>query len=174
MSYLDIPPLRKYTERALSEIFNMIQQAVNNINVQNFRNKVPGDRILTDASTAIKKLAWTEWQIPLLLPASAFSTASTTGDNVGGLFAWDPAKMPGGTWYLEATIASGNAAATATLSLMGGANEIGLVSTTGTTQTRLRSNSLVMPGAGDLNLKLKTNNATYPAWVSSARLIFVP
>jgi len=174
MSWLDIPPIKKLSEKVFNEVCQMIQQAVNNINKQNFRNLINGDDILKETSLSMKKLKQKRFDIPLLTLAAAASTTSTTGANMGGLWRYDPANYSGGTWYLAGTIAIQNNAATATLEIHG-ASALGSIATISTSEVWVISTALTMPtGATDLVLKLKTSNATYAAYVYNAFLIYVP
>jgi hypothetical protein len=123
------------------------------------------------------KLTWREVPIPLVLPASPYETVNTTGVNVGAYFRWNPTNFPtntGGLWYLEATIYSENAAATATCTITGSA-DFGTAATAEITPQRIRSSALTMPTAAqNIWVKLKTSDGTYKAYLSGARLIYVP
>ena len=178
------PPRKEYSARVLFELFELVKQCFNNLDPNNFPKGISGSIILSDtlSSTAIPnhdmaltKLRWLEWPIDLLLLATPYSTTSTTPVNLGGYFAWNPANFGGaGKWYLEASIASANAAATATCTLTGSV-DYGNVTTTSTSLTRVRSAALTMPAqAENLWVTLKTDNATYAASLAAARLIFVP
>ncbi len=179
MSYLQIVLVKRQKDGSISveslneELLN-IQHAVNNISAQNFPNRVNGDDILNTDSLSMGRLKQNRFDIPLLLPASAFSTTSTTGINVGGLWRFNPTDYYGGTWYLAGTIATANVAATATLELWG-ASALGSISTVSTSGVWVKSSVLTMPVTEtDLLLKLKTSNASYSAYVYNAYLLYVP
>lgn len=185
MGYFDPGPQRpEYTARALYEMFLRLQQAINYMDTNNFKNKISGS-IITDGTLSpeatgdffmpMRKLQWREYSIPLILLAQPFTTTSTTEVNLGGYFAWDSSKFPGGDWYLEATLSSADASATATCGIRG-SQSFGTIITTNTSLTRVRSDfPLSLPQAAEnLWITLKTNNASYTASLVSARLIFVP
>jgi len=179
MSYLQLLLVRKgkdgnISTKSLNEALLQIQHAVNNINTQNFPNKINGDAILNADSVPLSILAQQRFDIPLLAPAAAASTTSTTGANMGGLWRFNPADYSGGMWYLAGTIATQNAAATATLEIWG-ASALGSISTISTSGVWVKSTALTMPtGETDLVLKLKTSDATYAAYVYNAFLLYVP
>jgi hypothetical protein len=184
MSYLDTGPQRKeYSARSLFEILTTIQQAVNYMDVTNFPNGVHGKiikpsslnaNVFPDHAIPMVKLGWSEFDIPLCLPASAFTTQSITPVNLGGYFSWDFNKFTGGDWYLEATIATNDAAATVTCGLQGSL-EHGTVTTTSTSLQRVRSAKITMPsGAENLWVTIKISDGTKMATFMGARLIFVP
>jgi|GEM_PF-5848586 len=174
MSFLDLGPQpQEYTARALFERFLRIATAVNNLSRLNFPRGVEGT-ILRPRTTPMGALQWREWPIPLLLPATVFQTTSITPVDVGGLFAWNPASFPGGTWHLEVSAAIANTASIATVTLRG-AGDIGTVTTQSVALTRVRSSALAMPvTAQNLWVQLQTSNASHAASLWGARLIFVP
>ena len=180
-----LPPPPQYLRQFFQLMFVTVETAVNYLTEQNFPNPLDGDTLiktgtlsgsaLKNDSVAVGKLAWQEWVahtfVALMMP---FSTTDTAGVNGGDYFGWDPTKFPGGKWYLEASMAVANSAATATLTLVGAA-DIGSITTTNTTLTRVRSGALTMPTtAQNLWVKLKTSNASYAAMLAGAKLIFVP
>lgn len=185
MPHIDLgPPKKEYTPKALASIFTLISQGVNFLNETNFPYGIVGTIIkagtlrgaaLKSADVPLYKLEWREWLIPLVLLGDPINTTSLTGKDVGGYFAWNPLNFLGaGKWYLEASIAIANAAATATCTLTGSA-DYGSVTTQNTALERVRSDEIVMPATGEnLWVSLKTNNASYSASLVSARLIFVP
>lgn len=164
-----------FTAKALKALFLNIQNIFSNFSGQYLKDgTVTADKLAGDIPVGL--VSWPEYHIPLVLTAQDYSTVSTAGDEVGGYFQWDPSKYPtlGGSWYFEASIASGNAAATCTAELHG-ASLVGSVPTQSTSLARVRSAALTMPtGAVDLYCKVKTSNASYAATLASARLIFVP
>lgn len=174
MSFLDLGPQpQEYSARTLFERFQLITTAINNLTRQNFPRGIEGT-ILRSRTTPLGALQWREWPIPLILPTTLFQTTSTTPSDIGGLFGWDGINYPGGTWLLEASIATANAAATATVTLRG-VNAIGTVTTQATTLTRIRSGALTMPStAQNIWVQLHTNNASHAALFWGARLIFIP
>lgn len=178
------PPRKEYSARALFELFELVKQCLNNLDLNNFPKGIPGSIILSgtlsgtaipDHDISLTKLRWLEWPIPLILAPTPVTTTSTTPVNLGGYFAWNPANFGGaGKWYLEASIASANTAATATCTLKGSV-DYGSVTTTSTSLVRVRSAALTMPTqAENLWITLKTSNASYAASLAAARLIFVP
>ena len=176
MGHLDTGPQRKeYPARVMFEFMQMIEEAINNLDRNNFNQRISGDDILSSQSVSMNKLAWKEF---IVFPVSAvpvYTTISTAGVNIGPYFAWDPAKFPGGSWYLEGSIAVANAAAIATLTLKGTA-DVGTVTTSEISLTRVRTvAALAMPSqAQNLWFNLKTNNASYAAQFAGACLIYVP
>jgi len=177
MSQFDPGPIpTEVTPSYLQRLLLILANAVNNIDKTNIHPKrIAGDDLLKDVSTKLKKLVWTEWPIPLILPASVVSTTATGGTEYGKFFRWDPAKFPGMTWSLEAALAISDAASTATLELLESAGSIGSVSTQQTALTRVRSGTLTMPTtAQDLWVRLKTSNGAHTASLGAARLIAVP
>ncbi|MCL6558537.1 MAG: hypothetical protein K6U74_06990 [Firmicutes bacterium] len=176
MAHLDTGPQRKeYPPRVIYEFLQMIEEAINHLDKNNFPYKVSGDDILSDYSTSLKKLYFMEFIVFTVSAVPIYTTTSTAGVNIGPYFAWDPAKFPGGNWYIEGSIAVANAAATATLTLKGEA-DVGSVQTADTTLKRIRSaGPLTMPAtAQNLWFNLKTNNASYAAQFAGAHLIYVP
>lgn len=184
MARLQLGPMpAEVTPAVLGKFFRLIEHAVNFLDKRNFPNPVEGSIIKSDTlsgsalvnwSVAMKKLAVPRWHVDLCLPASAFTTTSTTFVNVGPYYRWRPGDWPSGSWYLEATIYSGNAAATATLQLTGTA-AIGSVRTTSTSAVLVTSAALTMPTTEqNIWLQLKTDNASYAAGFLGARLVFVP
>lgn len=174
MSFLDLGPQpQEYTARALFERFLRITTAVNNLSRLNFPRGVEGT-ILRPRTTPMGALQWREWPIPLLLPATVFQTTNTAPVDVGGLFGWNPAMFPGGTWMLEVSMAVADTASIATATLRGAAN-VGTVTTQSVALTRVRSAALAMPTtAQNLWVQLQTSNASHAASLWGARLIFVP
>lgn len=136
---------------------------------------VDGAAKLADTSIPLKKLKWAEFEVFPVCAVPVFSTTSTTDVNVGPYFAWDPNKFPGGSWYLEASIAVANTAAAAVVTLKGAA-DIGSVQTNQTALTRVRSAAaLTMPStAQNIWYAVRTNNASYAANFAGARLIYIP
>lgn len=176
MGHLDTGPQRKeYPARVVFEFLQMIEEAINNLDRNNFPYKVSGDDILNLRSISMNRLAWREFVVFPVSAVPVYTTVSTTGVNIGPYFAWDPAKFPGGSWYLEGSIAVANAAAIATLTLKGTA-DIGTVTTSSTSLTRVRTAApLAMPTeAQNLWFNFKTNNASYAAQFAGACLIYVP
>ena len=184
MPRLELGPMpSEVTPAILARFFRMIEHAVNFLDKRNFPNPLEGSIIklgtlpgsaLIDWTVALKKLAVPRWHVDLCLPASAFTTTSTAFVNIGPYYRWRPGDWPSGSWYLEATIFSGNAAATATLQLTGTA-AIGSVSTTSTSAVLVTSAALTMPNTEqNIWLQLKTDNASYAAGFLGARLVFVP
>ncbi|GAB7387347.1 hypothetical protein BSNK01_11830 [Bacillaceae bacterium] len=185
MAYLDLgPPRKEYSPRALFELFNLIEQAINYLDVNNFPHGVPGSIIqpgtlpssaIPDNGIPLLKLAWKEIPIPLLLGIEPYYTSSTTPVNLGGYFRWDPTKFPGGDWYFEASLVSTDSAATATCVLKG-SQDYSSITTTSTALTYVRSTQAVpMPSQiENLWVTLKTSDATKAVGIASARLIFVP
>jgi len=196
MAWLDLgPALKEYSARTLFQLFKLIEQAVNFMDENNFKNGISGSIIkqgtlhgnalidnsvdggakLADFSTTLKKLKWAEFEVFPVCAIPVFSTTSTADVNVGPYFAWDPNKFPGGSWYLEASIAVANSAAAAIVTLRG-SSVIGSVQTSSTALTRVRSSTpLVMPAtAENIWFTVKTSNASYAAQFAGARLIYVP
>jgi len=194
MAYLDLgPPRPEYKANILFQIFNLIENALNHLDENNFPNQISGSiiangtlstatlkdyiptNLIQDYSLSIKKLAWREIPIPLILAATPVTTTSTTGANFGGYFSWIPSAYSGdGTWYLEASIAIGDASATATCILKGSV-EYASVTTQSTSLTVVRSSEITMPTVNEnLWIVLKTSNSSYAASLASARLIYVP
>lgn len=164
-----------FTTKALKALFFNIQNIFNNFSGQYLEDGTVTPDKLT-GRIPVSLIGWPEYHVPLILTAQDYTTTSTTGDDVGGYFQWDSSKYPtaGGSWYFEASIASGEAATTCTAELHG-ASLVGSVSTQSTSLVRVRSAALTMPtGAVDLYCKVKTSNATYAATIASSRLIFVP
>ena len=178
----------------LHQIFLKVQGAVNGLDASNFPVPVAGDDILApaslngdslltpssltgsslliDASVNLKKLAWLEWPICLVLPAVAATTTTTLGCN--GWWAWNPTKFPGGTWYFEAAIAISNATYIARASLMDGAVVVKSVTTQSTSLVLVRSTVVTMPAAATLKVTLASSNAAATASLAAARAIYVP
>lgn len=196
MGWLDTgPALKEYAARTLFQIFKRIEDAVNFLDETNFKNGISGSIIkqgtlhgnalidssvdgqakLADFSTNLKKLKWAEFEIFPVCAIPVFTTTSTTDVNVGPYFAWDPNKFPGGSWYLEASIAVANAAAAAIVTLKSAA-DVGSVQTSATSLTRVRGTAaLTMPTtAQNIWFAVRTNNASYAASFAGARLIYVP
>lgn len=196
MGWLDTgPALKEYAARTLFQIFKRIEDAVNFLDENNFKNGISGSVIkagtlhgnalqdssvdgglkLGDLSTPLKKLKWAEFEVFPICAIPVFTTTSITDVNVGPYFAWDPNKFPGGSWYLEASIAVANAAAAAIVTLKGSA-DVGSVQTSVTSLTRVRSTTaLTMPTtAQNIWFAIRTNNASYAASFAGARLIYIP
>lgn len=185
MGWLDTgPALKEYPARILFQIFKRIEDALNFLDENNFKNGISGSVIkvgtlhgnaLGDLSTPLKKLKWAEFEFFPVSAIPVFTTTSTTDVNIGPYFAWDPNKFPGGSWYLEASIAIANAAAAAIVTLKGSA-DIGSVQTSSTALTRVRSTAaLTMPStAQNIWFAIRTNNASYAASFTGARLVYVP
>ncbi|BCV23301.1 hypothetical protein [Gelria sp. Kuro-4] len=181
MAYADTP-LFLLKSPEMIQIIQQLQFAVNFLDETNFPNKVnadavlkansaTGSNLLINYSTPLKKLAWQEWPIPLVIPVQPATTTSSL--DCGGFFLYDPAKFPGGTWYLEAAmqVTSGG---TATIDLKAGVTVVGSVSTTNTTWTVLRSAALTMPQSQTaLTVTLKSSSSSYTASLWAARLIYV-
>ncbi|KJS23150.1 MAG: hypothetical protein VR72_03005 [Clostridiaceae bacterium BRH_c20a] len=156
-----------------SDVPNWLKSAF--LTIMNFINNLKVSNEMLSGGIAISKLAWKEWSIPLVLPASLYSSVTTAGDgdNLGGYFQWDPSKYPGGTWYLEASIAV-QSGGTATCTLKG-ASVIVTVTTTDAQLSLKRSEALTMPStAQTVWVTLKTSSGSYAATLGNARLIFVP
>lgn len=195
MGYLDTgPPRAEYKPNILYQIFQYIEVAVNHLDENNFPNGISGSIILPgtlngntvtqgtlypdafpDYSVGLNKLAWREYYIPLILLARPVQTTNTEGENLGGYFQWVPSAFPGdGKWYLEASIFTADASATATC-ILKGSIEYGSVMTTNTSLTLVRSDEITMPVNNEsLWIVLKTSNASYAASLVSARIIYVP
>lgn len=196
MGWLDTgPALKEYSAKILFQIFKRIEDAINFLDENNFKNQVSGSIIkagtlhgnalqdnsvdgglkLGDVSTPLKKLKWAEFEVFPVAAIPVATTTSTTDINVGPYFAWDPNKFPGGSWYLEASIATANAAAKAIVTLKS-STDIGNVETSQTALTRVRGTAaLTMPAtAQNIWFAIRTNNASYAASFAGARLIYVP
>ncbi len=196
MGWLDTgPALKEYSARVIFQLLKRIEDAVNFLDENNFKNQVSGSIIkvgtlhgnalqdnsvdgslkLGDLSTPLKKLKWAEFEVFPISAIPVATTTSTTDINVGPYFAWDPNKFPGGSWYLEASIATANAAAKAIVTLKS-STDIGSVETSATALTRVRSTApLAMPAtAQNIWFAIRTNNASYAASFAGARLIYVP
>lgn len=176
MAFLDVgKALKEYSAQAMFKIFQTIENAVNNLDANNFRKAVRGDSILQSRSISMNKLAWLEHVIPLAMPAPNYQTASTDPANVGGYFPWHPQKFPGGKWYLEADIAISNAAGTVTCQLVSG-SVLKAVTTNQTGLQRIRSETEVtMPAeAANVWIQVFSSNASYTLTLGGAKLIFVP
>jgi hypothetical protein len=196
MAWLDTgPALKEYSARMLFQIFKRIEDAINFLDENNFKNKVNGSIIaagtlhgsalqdrtldggakLADLSTPLKKLQWAEFEFFPVAAVPVATTTSTTDVNVGPYFAWDPNKFPGGSWYLEASIAVSDGAGKAIVTLKSEA-VIGSVETSQTALTRVRSTApLAMPAtAQNIWFAVRTDNSAYMASFAGAKLIYVP
>jgi hypothetical protein len=176
MTYFDPGPVPsdKITPQYMKKLLISMMDSINKLSIQNFPNTVSGT-IITPGTLSVQMsdLEWGEIPIPLVLPATAVTTTSTAGLNLGGYFLWNALTFPGGDWYLEASMSIGSGG-TATLTLTGAA-DIGNVTTTETGLTLVRSEKLTMPTTGqNIWVVLKTSNASYTASLAGARLIFVP
>lgn len=124
-------------------------------------------------SIPIAKLDIGEIHFPLCLPASNYTTTSTSGANIGAYFSWNPAAFPTGKWYLEASLAISNANGTATLTLKG-ATDVKTLTTSDVGMTNKRE-QITMPESGQtLYLNLKSSSSSYTAALGGARLILIP
>lgn len=169
MGHFDMQPPQEVTPQYIKFLIERLRVAINYMDDTNFPSPISASSVDVD----LVDLGWTEIPIPLVLPAEAVGTTSTTGASLGGYYLWKPTIYPSGTWYLEASIAVGSGG-TATCTLTGAA-DIGSVSTTETTLTLVRSASLTMPAvAQNIWVKIATDNASYTATIGGARLIFVP
>lgn len=175
MSYLNLIPIRKLTEQAVNAMQKVLEVAVNNINEQNFPNRVNGDSVISSLSLSMNRLRQKEFNVPLLLPVSAAFTQDINGVQVGGIWRYISDNYYGGSWYLAGTLATENATATATLELWDSTKSLGSISTASTTGVWIKSNILTISlGTSDLVLKLKTSNASYKAYLYNAYLIYQP
>lgn len=180
MAYLKVRVPSNITAGALTQICRAIEFAVNNLDIRNFPKPVPGSVIKTgtlpglalqDDSVPLGKLQVAKWYIPLCLPASAFTTTSTTAVPLGPYFRWNPTEWPSGTWKFEATIYVTNPSATCTCSLQG-SSVIASLTTTSTAAALVESTPLSMPTAAEnIWITLKTSNARYAAGFLGGRLI---
>lgn len=165
------------TPGAFRTILDRIAHAVNFLDTRNFPNPLEGDSLIAPGSLSLNRLKGGLIRVHhevFVALAVAYTTTSTAGVDVGGYFRWDPGEWPAGSWYLEASIAIANAAATATLTLKGAA-DVGSVSTQSTALVRVISGALTMPGtAQNLWVDLKTSSSSYAASLMKAGLKFVP
>ena len=185
MGQLDTgPALKEYSPQVIYKLMQDIEQAINYLSETNFPNTIDGGSVfktgtlpgaaLKDFDVTLKKLKWGEFIVFTASAIPVFSTTSTAGVNIGPYFAWDLAKFPGGSWFIEASMCIANAAATATLTLKG-VSDIGSITTQETSLIRARSTALTMPtSAQNIWFNLKTNNASYAASIAGAHLIYVP
>lgn len=176
MAHLDVgPPKKEYSPKALHLVHQLIMTAVNNLDKTNFRKRVKGNDIIDPYSLSINRLAWREFIFPLVMAAPFYQTASTTPQNIGGYFPWDPARFPGpGTWYFEADIAISNTASITTCQLRG-TDVLRAVTTQQTGLVRVRSSAVSMPATTqNLWVQAFSNNASHTATVAGAKLIFEP
>jgi hypothetical protein len=154
--------VQPWLRRAFMELSNWAQYLISNL----VNDEIP-----------IGKTNLGEVHYTLIALVDAYNSASTTGDEIGGIFYFDPSAFPSGNWYLEATIAIANAASKTTLTLLppGGGTEVGHIETQATALTRVRSTALTMPlAATQLLLSIKTSNASHDAYVVSAKLVYIP
>jgi len=154
-------PMPKWFKEYLLNLQNYLKfLSLNNLNVPN-------------RSIPIAKLDIGEIHFPLCLPASNYTTTSTSGANIGAYFSWNPAAFPSGKWYLEASMAISNANGTATLTLKG-STDIKVLTTQLTGMTNIRE-EVTMPTSGQtLYLHFKSSSSSYTAALGGARLILVP
>lgn len=183
MAYLDVP-LLWIKSPELYQVLVMIQDAINKLDETNFPNPVSADSILAassltgssilkDYSTPLKKLAWREWPIELVLAPQPASTTSSL--DCGGFWLYDPTKYPTGTWYFEAAIRISSSSYTATAQLKSGASVLASVSTTNTSYTVVRSGAVAMPTAqAVLTVTLTSSSTSGTAYIWTARMIYVP
>jgi hypothetical protein len=122
-------------------------------------------------SIPIAKLDIGEIHFPLCLPASNYTTTSTSGANIGAYFYWNPAVFPTGTWYLETSIATTGGTATLTLK---GVTDIKTLTTTSSGMTNKREQVTMPATAQNLYLNLKVSSSSYTAALGGARLILIP
>lgn len=185
MAYVDLPEIRNLQSAVAKRLISELQFHLNNVDEANIPNPMDASKIISpgtgtegmfaDYALSLKKLNFREWAFPLVLPAAAATTTSTTGLDLGGFFLWDPAKHPGGTWYLEVAINISNAAGTTTAQLKNGATVIGSATTKNTAWTVTRSTALTMPASqAALTVTLLSSSTSYTAGLWAARLIYVP
>lgn len=166
MGHLDTGPgLKEYPPSMIYQLLKWIEESVNNMDDSNFQNYI----------LSPKKINWREYIVFTVSAVPVYTTTNTTGINIGPYFAWDPAKFPGGSWYIEGSIAVANVAAAAILTLKGAA-DVGSVQTSDIALKRVRSLSpLTMPStAQNIWFVIKSNNASYAASFAGAHLIYVP
>ena len=124
-------------------------------------------------SIPIAKLDIGEIHFPLCLPASNYTTTSTSGANIGAYFYWNPAAFPSGKWYLEASMAISNANGTATLTLKG-STDVKVLTTKLVGMTNIREQVTMPETAQNLYLNFKSSSTSYTAALGGARLILIP
>ncbi|NPV89128.1 hypothetical protein HPY42_06480 [Coprothermobacteraceae bacterium] len=183
MGHVELPLLWVKSPE-MQQILLTLQDALNKLSEDNFPNPLSADNILAansltgslvlkDYSTPLKKLAWREWPIELVLAPQPVATTSSL--DCGGFWVFDPAKYPGGTWYFEAAIRISNASYIATAQLKSGANVLASVTTRNTNYTVVRSGAVTMPTAqAVLTVTLASNNRAGTAYLWTARMIYVP
>ncbi len=183
MAYVELPLLWVKSPE-MQQILLVLQDALNKLSEENFPAPLSGDGILAassltgssllkDASVPLKKLAWLEWPVELVLAPQPASTTSTL--DCGGFWVFDPAKYPGGTWYFEAAVRISDAAYVATAQLKSGANVLASVTTQNTSYAVVRSAAVTMPTAqAALTVSLTSNNTAGTAYLWTARMIYVP
>lgn len=184
MGWLDTgPALKEYPSRVIYQLLQRIETAVNFLDENNFKNGINGSIVKTgtlpgvaliDRNLPLKKLQWVEFEVFPVTAIPVYKTSSTTDQNIGPYFGWDPNRLPRGDWYLEASIATANATAEAIVTLKG-IVDIGSVKTSNTALSRIRGEKLTMPDtAQNLWFAIKTNNSSYVASFAGARLVYIP
>jgi len=154
-------PMPKWFKEYLLNLQNYLKfLSLNNLNVPN-------------RSIPIAKLDIGEIHFPLCLPASNYTTTSTSGANIGAYFYWNPEAFPSGKWYLEASMAISNADGTATLTLKGSI-DVKVLTTQLVGMTNIREQVTMPETAQNLYLNLKSSSSSYTAALGGARLILVP
>jgi len=175
MSWLALtPPPKEYSPRDQRELRIILEQAVNNLNEQNFPKGLSGS-VLKERSIPGSALPLFEVHYTLhSATGSPFSTTSTTPVSVGNGFRWDPGRFSPGTWYFEADVAVADAAAAASVFLKG-SDIIATITTSDTSLDIRRTAALAMPTtAQNLWVSVQTSNDRHAALLAGARLVFVP
>jgi len=166
MSYVTLPIYQVKSPELRMLLMNFAAE-VNSIDATNIQ----------DESINLRKLNWLEFPF-LIVAASSGSAISTTGSlQCGGYFNYDPNKFPAttGGWYFEAMLQISSSSYQATARLMNGSTQVGSVSTTSTSWNVVRSGQLTMPAIpAVLTVTLASNNASGTAFLSAAKLIYVP
>lgn len=166
-------PPNKWSAAYFKMFVEKLRTAINYIDTNNFPNGLHGT-VINDKSVGLNKLNGLEFNHTLVALAEPYSTTSTSPTNVGGYYSFDTVWRDKVEFKLEITGSISSASGEATFELHGVDGVLATVVTTDGGMEVLRSEAFDPPSESQtFVLKMKTSNASYTAYLLSAKLIIL-
>lgn len=167
----------KYTPAFMKLWVERIRTAVNYIDATNFPRGLNGSVIVDRSLSLLTKVTG---YAGLVIGADFFTTPlyhelnATSYTGLGGLVLWSPTWKTIANIFLEVTLSVADASYPADIKLVGAGGDVYTFEEISTIQVRREFDiTSVMPATGTtIAFQAKVDNATYPVYINSARLIY--